>query len=121
MKFEISRPSDEITNKLQEIDDSQTKTSINQLVDSVVLDRVITLARRGELKQAEEILTPFAQKADAPTYILDLMAKIYAQQKRIKEAQALWLKALNTEPSNRHFLKALLRCADYMKENGGYL
>jgi tetratricopeptide (TPR) repeat protein len=121
MKFEIQQPSKKVASKLRESEIKQISESLNQLVDSVMLDRVAILARRGDLKQAEEILTPIAEDADAPTYVLDLLAKIYAQQRKIKEAQNLWLRALNIEPSNRHFLRALLRCADFMKENGGYL
>ena len=47
--------------------------------------------------------------------IIDLLAKIYAQQGKIAQAQALWLKALQSDPSNIHLLAALRMCAYYTK------
>jgi predicted Zn-dependent protease len=89
---------------------------IGQLVDSLILARAAALARKGELKTAETLLMPLASNPEATTNILDLLAKVYAQQWKIAEAQSLWLRALNIEPSNKHFLRALIRCADLIKD-----
>jgi len=100
-------------------DRNQVMSSLGQLVELSLLNYASGLARRGNLKQAEELLAPLACKADAPTQVLDLLAKVYAQQRKIKEAQQLLLRALQMEPCNKHFLKALMRCADLMN-SGAY-
>ena len=43
--------------------------------------------------------------------VIDLLAKVYAQQGKIDQAQTLWLKALQQDPHNIHFLSALRMCA----------
>lgn len=80
-----------------------------------VLQRAATLARKGKLSQAENILTPLTESKIPILEAMDLLAKIYAQQGKIDQAQALWVKALQMEPSNLHFLAALWLCAQYKK------
>ena len=70
-----------------------------------------TLARRGDLLQAEDLLTTLSDSDSSRIEVIDLLAKIYAQQGKIDQAQALWLKALQRDPSNIHFLSALRICA----------
>lgn len=81
-----------------------------KLVESAILARAAILSRERELKQAEILLLPLASKAQSQTATLDLLARIYAQQGRIEEARALWLRALHKEPSNAHFLRAVSQC-----------
>jgi len=80
-----------------------------------VLQRAAILARKGKLSQAENILTPLTESKIPILEAMDLLAKIYAQQGKIDQAQALWVKALQMEPSNLHFLAALWLCAQYKK------
>jgi predicted Zn-dependent protease len=121
MKLNSSEQVNMYSSKLQQEDPSTLNESLNRLIETGILARAADLARKGELQQAELLLQPLVNKPEAPTSTLDLLAKIYGQQRKMKEAQAMWLRALNMEPSNRHFLRALLRCSDFMKENGGYL
>jgi len=80
-----------------------------------VLQRAAILARKGDLSQAENLLTPLIKNTTPRTGTMDLLAKIYAQQGRIDQAQALWMQASQRDPSNLHFLAALRLCAQYRK------
>lgn len=82
-----------------------------QLLETILLARATLLARKGELTQAEALLIPLTNRSDSRIEALDLLGKVYAQQGEIKQAQATWLKALQREPSNLHFLGALRLCA----------
>jgi len=79
------------------------------------LQRAAMLARKGELSQAEDILTPLIESNIPTVEVIDLLARIYAQQGKIDQAQALWLKALELDPSDLHILSALRLCAYYTK------
>lgn len=120
MKLRASEQANLYSSKFPQEGIGSLNESLNRLIETGILARAADLARKGELQQAELLLQPLANKPEAPTSTLDLLAKIYGQQRKFKEAQALWLQALNREPSNKHFLRALLRCSDFMKENGGY-
>ena len=91
---------------------TQKNTPQSQLLESVTFALAAFLARKGELRQAEVLLLPLANEPKSQIDTLDLLAKVYAQQGKIEEARALWLRALQREPSNTHFLRALLNCAD---------
>jgi len=91
---------------------TQKSTPQAQLLESVTFALAAFLARKGELRQAEVLLLPLANEPKSQIATLDLLAKVYAQQGKIEEARALWLRALQREPSNTHFLRALLNCAD---------
>lgn len=86
-----------------------------QLKVSTILEGAALLARKGDLSRAAYLLAPLSDDANSRIETLDLLAKIYAQQGKIAQAQALWLKALQREPSNLHFLAALRLCAYYGK------
>jgi predicted Zn-dependent protease len=87
----------------------------SQMEETVALTWAATLARKGKLPQAEALLRPFANKAQATPDVLDMLAKIYAQQMKIEEARNLWLRAVQLDPDNTHFYRALIRCADLLK------
>ena len=82
-----------------------------QLLEAIIFARATLLARKGNLAQAEAMLIPLTNKSDSRIEVLDLLGKVYAQQGEIEQAQATWLKALQREPSNLHFLGALRLCA----------
>jgi len=71
------------------------------------------LARRGNLREAENLLSTVSDADSRRIEVLDLLAKVYAQQGKIDQAQAMWLQALQRYPSNTHFLSALRLCASY--------
>jgi LysM repeat protein len=84
--------------------------TLSYLLESVTLSRAAELARSRKLKQAEELVSTLVNRPDASIASLDLLAKIYAQQGRMEEARPLWKRALQKDPSNPHFQKALARC-----------
>jgi predicted Zn-dependent protease len=93
----------------------RVNTSDSQLEESVTLAWAAVLARKNKLKQAETMLRPLADRPQATPNTLDLLAKVYAQQVMIREAQSLWLRAIQLDPDNTHFYRALIRCADFCK------
>lgn len=87
----------------------------SQLLESYILARAALLARKGRLKQIEALLLPPANESQSRTDTLDLLAKVYAQQGKIGEARDLWLRALQQEPSNAHFLRAISYCENLQR------
>lgn len=85
--------------------------STQQAMVTDILIHAGALARRGDLLQAEDLLRTLSDRDISRVEVIDLLAKIYAQQGKIDQAQALWLKALQLDPSNIHFLSALRLCA----------
>ena len=101
---------------------TQVSTRDSQPAESLILVQAALLARMGKFKQSESLLLPLANKPKPSTTALDLLAKICAQQGKYVEAQGLWMHALQREPSNTHFLLALIRCAEFQTvESGGVL
>ena len=80
-----------------------------------ILTRAAAVARKGDLPQAEDLLRTLSDSDNSRIEAIDLLAKVYAQQGKTDQAQALWLKALQRDPSNIHFLSALRMCAYYKK------
>jgi len=80
-----------------------------------ILVRAGTLARRGELVEAESLLETLSDSDRSRIEVIDLLAKVYAQQGKIDQAQTMWLQALERDPSNIHFLSALRICAAHKK------
>jgi len=80
-----------------------------------ILVRAGSLARRGDLLEAENLLTTLSDSDSTRIEVIDLLAKVYAQQGKIEQAQAMWLQALQRYPSSTHYLSALRLCACYKK------
>lgn len=90
---------------------TQESISNPQALVTDILIHAEALARRGDLLQAEDLLKTLSDRDSSRIEVIDLLARIYAQQGKIDQAQALWLKALQGDPSNIHFLSALRLCA----------
>lgn len=73
------------------------------------------LARRGYYTQAEALISDILNVHGENAGILDLQARILAQQGRLFEAEALWRKASFYDPSNRAYQAALLRIAKFQQ------
>ena len=93
----------------------QDTVSSPQAMTTDILVRAGALARRGNLAEAEDLLKTLPDGDSTRIEVIDLMAKVYAQQGKIDQAQALWLQALQRYPSNTHFLSALRLCACYRR------
>ena len=87
--------------------------SSSQTMVTDLLVRAGLLARRGNLREAENLLSTLSDADSRRIEVLDLLAKVYAQQGKIDQAQVMWLQALQRYPSNTHFLSALRLCASY--------
>lgn len=93
----------------------QDSSSFSQQMVLDILKRAALLARKGNYVEAENLLKPLCNSDNLRIEIIDLLAKIYAQQGKIEQAQDLWLKALDRNPSNLHILAALRMCAYYKR------
>ena len=82
------------------------------LLESVTLALAASLARKRRFKEAEDLLLPLIVESESQDDALDLLAKVYAQQGKIEEAQHLWQQALRNDPGNRHFQEALEDCKE---------
>lgn len=89
--------------------------STPQLMVTDTLAHAAALARKGDLLQAENLIISLSDSGKSRIEAIDLLAKVYAQQGKTDQAQALWLKALQRDPSNIHYLSALRLCAYYKK------
>lgn len=84
--------------------------SISELLESATVARAKLLARKGKLKQAELLLVPLSKKQEPQANVLDLLARVYAQQGKVAEARSIWLGLLRTNTSDEHILQALIDC-----------
>ncbi|MFC1952607.1 tetratricopeptide repeat protein [Chloroflexota bacterium] len=82
-----------------------------------VLKQAALSAREGNHLEAENLLEPLCNGNDMRMEFLDLLAKIYAQQGKINQAQDLWIKALAKDPSNLRIFAALRVCEYHKKPN----
>lgn len=110
MKEPESYPSEQVAKST-----ARESISTPQATVTDILIHAGALARRGDFLQAEDLLRTLSDRDSSRIEVIDLLAKIYVQQGKIDQAQALWLKALQRDPSNMHFLSALRLCAGLKK------
>jgi type VI secretion system protein ImpK len=84
---------------------------LRPLLSRVAFARATELARAGHYRDAEKVLAPAGGAPGPPLEALDLLARIRAQEGRLDEAEKLWGRALQAEPSNRTYQDALRRVA----------
>jgi len=72
----------------------------------LALAKAAELARAGNYQEAENLLTGLQGGKDLPA-VLDLLARMRAQQGRLLEAEAFWKQALQHDPSNPVYLEGL--------------
>ena len=78
-------------------------SQINRLLEQAALAQAAALARAGRLGEAEALLSGLTSASAA---VLDLRAKIKAQQGDLKSAAALWTKAERLAPGNVEYTAA---------------
>ena len=79
--------------------------SLAAITQQIALSQAADLARVGQYSQAEALLDSL-QGEETPE-VLDLKARIRAQQGRLAEAQSLWERALTIDPGNPDYLQGL--------------
>jgi nucleoid-associated protein YgaU len=84
--------------------------ALSGLISTIVLDQATELARDGRLAEAEELVRPIADGPSASASVLDLLARICAQQGKIDEAALIWQRLLRESPSHPGALQGLRSC-----------
>jgi len=92
---------------------NELSAAIRQALETLMMAQAAEWARQGNLNHVEAFLRPLAQQPEASPYILDLLAKVLAQQGRFKEAKELWQRASIIQPDNENFLRAITRCEHF--------
>jgi tetratricopeptide (TPR) repeat protein len=92
----------------QEMDDnSAAGVNAELILAELTYHRAAELARAGRYSQAEVILQQIDKNRDLRPLILDLRAKMFAQQGRYIEAYACWTEALSISPGNTEYSEAI--------------
>ena len=81
------------------------------IIETTTIAHATDLARAGHYTEAEAALKDVIREREATPAILDLLARIYAQQGHWKEAEAAWKQALQMEPENESYTAGLKRVA----------
>jgi tetratricopeptide (TPR) repeat protein len=98
---------------------NELSAAIRQALETLMVAQAAEWARQGNLIHAEAFLRPLAQQPEASPYILDLLAKVLAQQGRFKEAKELWQRASTMQPDNENFLRAITWCEHFQSARQG--
>ena len=88
---------------------------IGNLRVRMILAKATDLARRGRYAAAEKILRQNSGDGAAHPQVLDLLARIRAQQGRFAEAQAFWKEAARLKPEETAYRDYLRRIAEIQK------
>ncbi|HOL95520.1 MAG TPA: LysM peptidoglycan-binding domain-containing protein [bacterium] len=87
--------------------------SNDSFINSLIIAKAATLARKGMLSKAEELLAPLVEADPDSIEAAHLLAKIHAQQGSFQEAKGLWTRILEQNPYHTDAAKALERCARF--------
>lgn len=99
--------------------DSEGQTApVKSLLRQLAVARATELARGGSYREAERILTAFDEDVNSTPEILDLLARIHAQEGRLAEAEKLWARACQIEPSNTAYHDGMRRAATLQRRSG---
>lgn len=94
--------------------DSRT-TAAGLLGEQLVVAQAAVLAREACYAQAENLLAAQLVQRESVA-ILDLLARIYAQQGRYAEAETAWRRALQLYPASSHYRAGLARIAQLRQQ-----
>lgn len=87
-------------------EEQQAFDRLHSLLDQLEFERARNLAESGNYSEAKTILLKLLQAANNPT-VMDLLARINAQQGLLNDAHTLWEKALTIDPNNPEYVKGL--------------
>ena len=85
--------------------------SIDRLLDKLALADATALARAGNYMDAESHLMGIMRGEKTHPQVLDLLARIKAQQGRLREAEDYWRQALKHDPMNEACITGLRHIA----------
>lgn len=86
--------------------------SIDSLLDKFALANATALARAGNYMDAESHLIGIMRGEKTHPQVLDLLARINAQQGRLREAEDYWRQALKHDPMNEACITGLRHIAN---------
>ena len=92
------------------------RTALRALIERAILAHAASLARAGRYAEAETVLKDALSEEASPA-VLDLLARIQAQQGHWKEAEAAWTQALQLDPAGEGY-KAGLRRVSQIQRRG---
>jgi flagellar motor protein MotB len=79
---------------------------LEPFITQISIARASDLARAGHYQEAEEVLNAISDGKSHPV-VLDLLARMRAQQGRWLEAEAFWKQAIQIDPTNPEYLEGL--------------
>jgi tetratricopeptide (TPR) repeat protein len=82
---------------------------------ATVLVNAASLARLGLYEDAERALVSVPTRGPLAAQILDLAARVYAQQGRLIDAERCWIEAVRLVPTNATFHAGLACVADHAR------
>lgn len=83
------------------------------LLRQLVLAEATDLARAGRYREAERCLEEGIPEPETMPEVLDLRARICAQQGRLGDAERFWTQALQLDPQNEAYAADLRRIVQY--------
>jgi tetratricopeptide (TPR) repeat protein len=92
---------------------TEEKTNISEaseFAETIISAQAAMIANEGDLRKAEALLLPFMSKGSVSANTIDLLAKVCVQQDKFKEAKNLWMRALQLDPDNHDYKKAISYC-----------
>jgi osmotically-inducible protein OsmY len=90
--------------------------ALEKLAQQSLLAKAAQLARAGRYAEAEAILQDLRETYGASAPVLDLLARVMAQQGRLGEAEFLWTQALQKDPANEDYRAGLRRLAQFQRQ-----
>ena len=87
----------------------------SELIEIIASAQAATIAKKGNLRKAEALLLPFMSKNSVSANTIDLLAKVCVQQDKFKEAKNLWMRALQLDPDNHDYKKAISYCNAFIR------
>jgi len=98
-------------------DDSLGK--LNRIIFDYYFSLSSIAASKGKYSLAGDYLSELLKSDEESVIVLDLQAKIAAQQGKFREAEFLWKKCLKAEPDNPEFIAALNRINKIVSSKSG--
>lgn len=87
-------------------------TQLDGLIKDLRLEYIKSVAWKRKFEEALSLLKDFPKGENPDPRLLDLQARIFAQQGRLSDAESTWKAALKVDPNNPVFLAGLTRIAE---------
>ncbi|GEM_PF-2675297 len=107
-------------NDISKMDFQSTPEEINKLLFDYYMHLSSEAAFKGDYITASSYISGLSKSFGDNLALMDLQAKIYAQQGMFNEASFLWRKCLKADPNNNHFISALHRIDQLQKSRVFY-